>query len=390
MPAGYDLTGPDRTNFRRHFSDRDYGILATNVGLSVETMHNWTMVTPNAQQAASLAIDFLFPLPSISITWSYGGPQSPWINSTVSGPTGTTVFKGQTYSKYRITWSTGNPAWTFPSPGVLSRGHKFHIGTTFTGVDFNKPDPIIITDVTLLDASSTPLALHPRLPSYDAGTIDSTLGLMVISFSAPPSAPQLRFAGATILQLPQLATIDALVGEGRPFTRDRRPIQAWTSTRCAPAPLQKGVRCTIARVTQKPHVLDTFRIGEAGVVDCRRRVPPVPGPGPVPGAPQPPHDRRNPAAAGAPTRAALPQIPLARGRNPGCDGSPRWPRRRRKAGGLARPRWRDTRSAAAAGRGGPLGHLGGEPAVAATPGSATCGFRRCRGRGKKPRLTLWD
>jgi hypothetical protein len=277
MPAGYDLTGPDRTNFRRHFSDRDYGILATNVGLSVETMHNWDMVNPNAQQAASLAIDFLSQLPSISIAWTYGGASSPWINPTVSGPSGTAVFKGQTYNQYRITWSTANPSWSNPSPGVLAGGAEFHIGTTFTGVDFTQPDPIIITNVTLLDAGSNPLALHPRLPSYDAGTIDSA-GDIIIGFFAPAGAPQMRLAGATILQLPRLATIDALVGEGRPFTRDRQPIQAWTGTRCAPGPLQKGVRCVIARITQQPHVLDTFRIGQPGVIDCRQR-PPGPGPG---------------------------------------------------------------------------------------------------------------
>jgi hypothetical protein len=292
MPAGYDLTGPDRTNFRRHFSDRDYGILATNVGLSIETMHNWDLVNPNAQQGASLAIDFLSQKPSISISWTYAGPSSPWINPNVSGPSGTAVFKGQTYNKYRITWSAGNPAWNNPSPGVVAGGGEFHIGTTFTGVDFNQPDPIIITDVTLLDAGTNPLALHPRLPSYDAGTLDAT-GDFVVNFFPPTNAPQLRVASAIIFQLPQLATIDALVGEGRPFTRDRRPIAAWTSgTRCAPGPLQKGVRCAIARVTQKPHVLDTFRIGQPGVYDCRRGVPTVPVPRPVPGAPQP-HDSTN-------------------------------------------------------------------------------------------------
>jgi hypothetical protein len=280
MPVGYDLTGPDRTDFRRHFSDRDYCILATNVGLSVETMHNWDMVNPNAQQAANLAIDFLSKLPSISIAWSYTGPSSPWISPTVNGPSGTAVFKGQTYNKYRITWSTGNPAWSNPSPGVLAGGAEFHIGTTFTGVDFNQPDPIIITDATLLDAGSNPLALHPRLPSYDAGTVDSA-GNFVVNFFPPAAAPKLRLASATILQLPRLATIDALVGAGRPLARDGRPIRAWTSTRCAPGRL--GKRCVIARVTQQPHVIDIFRIGQPGVIDCR---PNPPGPRPTPGAPR--------------------------------------------------------------------------------------------------------
>jgi hypothetical protein len=113
------------------------------------------------------------------------------------------------------------------------------------------------------------------LPSYDAGTVDAT-GNFVLNFFAPAEAPQLRLAGTTILQLPQLATIDALVAEGRPFTRDRRPIRPWTGTKCAPRTLEKGARCVIARVTQRPHVLVTARIGQPGVVDCRRGVPPGP------------------------------------------------------------------------------------------------------------------
>src|SRR5215472_15294197 len=207
----------------------------------------------------------------------------------VSGPSGTAVFKGLTYNKYPLTWSTGNPAWTNPSPGVVAGGAEFHIGTSFTGVDFSKPDPIIITDVTLFDASSSPLALHPRFPSYDAGTVDSTTRSLVINFFPAAGAPQLRLASATILQLPQFATIDALVGPGRPFTRDGRPIQAWTGTKCAPRPLRQGIRCTIARLDQPSHVQDTFRLGQPGVVDCSLGVPPLPGPGPAPGT-TPPRD----------------------------------------------------------------------------------------------------
>ena len=93
MPAGYDLTGPDRADYRRHFSDTDYGILATNVGLSVETMHNWDLVNPNAESGSSLAIDFLSAKPSISIDWFYAGTQSPWLNPTVSGPSARRVIR---------------------------------------------------------------------------------------------------------------------------------------------------------------------------------------------------------------------------------------------------------------------------------------------------------
>jgi hypothetical protein len=273
MPAGINLTGPDRTNYRRHFSDRTYGILAANVGLSIETMHNWDLVNPNAQPANSLAIDYLSPLTATLIAWTYKGTQSPWINPTVTGPSGTAVFKGKTYNKFRITWSAANPTWANPSPGVVSGGAVFHIGASFTGVDFNQPEPIIIQDVTLLDASSQPLALHPRLPTYDAGTADSSGGNMVVNFGAPPGAPALRLVSAVIYQLPRVATIDSLVGEGRPFSRDKRAIRPWATTKCAAASLRDGGRCVIAKLNQKPHVEDSFRVGQAGVVDCQKTPP---------------------------------------------------------------------------------------------------------------------
>jgi hypothetical protein len=93
MPAGCNLTGSDRTTYRRHFSDRDYGLLATNVGLSIETVHSWTLVNPNAEAASSLAVDFLSPLASVTPARPYNGSQSPWLNPVVSGPSGTRVFQ---------------------------------------------------------------------------------------------------------------------------------------------------------------------------------------------------------------------------------------------------------------------------------------------------------
>src|SRR3984893_11655990 len=163
MPAGCELTGEARAGSRRHFSDWTYGILATNIGLSIETMHNWDLVNPNAQEARSLVIDFLSPLitPPM-IAWTYTGPTSPWINPTVTGPSGTMMFKGTTYNRFQIKWSEANTA--FPSPGVVAGGTRFHVGTTFTGVDYRQPDPIIIQNVTLFDASSMPLPLNPSLP----------------------------------------------------------------------------------------------------------------------------------------------------------------------------------------------------------------------------------
>jgi hypothetical protein len=275
MPAGYNLTGDDRASYRRHMSDRAYGLLATNVGLSIQTMHNWDLTNPNAGAATSLAIDFLSPLPSITVSWSYSGASSPWINPTVAGPLGTAVFKGNLYNRYRITWSTGNPAWA-PTPGIVPGGGHFHIGATFTGVDFNQPDPIIIQDTTLFNASSNPLTLHPRLPMYDTGTVDSA-GNFAVNFFAPDNAELLRMLDSVVYQLPRPASIDSMIGHGKPFAFDGLPIAPWSrsSCNCDSDKSQELLRCSIASTSANPHVSVSHHLGEIGVVDCRNGVPPI-------------------------------------------------------------------------------------------------------------------
>ena len=152
MPAGCNLDGQDRTTYRRHFSDRTFGLLATNVGLSIQTMHNWDLVNPNAAAAHSLTIDFLSPQPTVSIDWTWNGPQQPVDRSRRQRPAGHRDLAGADLQQAtRITWSTPNPAWG-GTPGVLPGGAQFHVGATFTGVDFNQPDPIIIQNITLFDA----------------------------------------------------------------------------------------------------------------------------------------------------------------------------------------------------------------------------------------------
>lgn len=277
MPAGYFLSGEDRASFRRHFSDRTFGLLATNAGLSVQTMHNWDLVNPNAAAARSLRIDFLSQLSSLTISWSFAGSSSPWINPTVTSLGGTTTFHGTTYNRYRITWSTANPAWTGASPGVLGGGARFHIGTTFTGVDFNQPDPIVIQTITLLDAGSNPLTLHPRLPIYDAGTVDSAAGTFDANFFAPFTGGQLLLQNILIRQLPRVAAIESMTGLGRPRTFDNLPIRPWSTIKCGAKKLasRKGrARCVIARLSAEPHVQVSHPLGEVGVVDCSRGAPP--------------------------------------------------------------------------------------------------------------------
>jgi hypothetical protein len=282
MPAGYNLTASQRAGYRRHFSDRTFGLLATNVGLSIETMHNWNLVNPNAETASSMTIAFLSTLPSISISWFYNGDQSPWLNPTVSGPSGTTVFQGTTYNQYAITWSSPNPVWSNPSPGVVGGGAVFHIGATFMGVDFDTPDPIIIQNVTLFDAGSNPLALHPRLAGYDAGTPDTSGDALQLHFFPVAGAPDLRLESAEIYQLPRVASIDSMIDEGRPRTFDKLPIVPWSVTKCAPSSLREKVTCTVAKLSQEPHVKETVLLGQPGVYDCSQGVPIVPRRNPNP------------------------------------------------------------------------------------------------------------
>ena len=108
------------------------------------------------------------------MSWSYAGGGSPWINPTVT-PYGTQSFKGETYNRFRIRWSAADP-WSGGPDGQVPGGGEFHVGATFSGVDFNQPDPIIITNSELLDEDNDPLPLKPRLPGYDTGTLDSDDG----------------------------------------------------------------------------------------------------------------------------------------------------------------------------------------------------------------------
>lgn len=300
MPAGRNLSGDDRAGYRRHISDRTFGLLATNVGLSVQTMHNWDLVNPNAQEARSPTIDFLSTQPSMNLAWFWSGSISPCTSPVVTGPLGTSVFQGVTYNRFRVTWSAPNAAWAGGSPGALPGGASFHIGATFTGVDFNQPDPILIQNITLFDSSSRPLTLHPRLPMYDAGTLDSADGTFTLSFLAQPGATPLVMHDAAIYQLPRVASIDSMNGKGAPYTFDKTPIRPWSGGVCKATPKRKGnvvARCAVASIEDKPHVTLVHRLGEKGVYDCSRGVPYVnpPNAQDSPGTP----DYEGPVCAGA-------------------------------------------------------------------------------------------
>jgi hypothetical protein len=201
------------------------------------------------------------------MTWSYAGSRTPWINPTVSGSLGTQSFNGTTYNRFQITWQTAD-LWSGGPPGEVPGGGDFHVGATFSGVDFNQPDPIIITNSELLDDSGDPLPLKPRLPGYDSGIIavdDGGFAMEFVNFDARP----LWIRNVVVRELPRVMSIDSMVPGGRMMDPFGEPFRPWRGgSRIAldkSRPLtreNRTVKVELAQLGQGRHILE--RVGR----DC--------------------------------------------------------------------------------------------------------------------------
>ena len=264
MPAGGSLNAEDRAGYRRHFSDGEFSTLAANLGLSLQTMWNWDMVNPNAAAAYSLDLTVLYPSATPPVlAWSFAGCSSPWINPTVIGPTGgPQTFQGSTYYPYTLRWSTPNPGSCVGTPGQAPGGVLFHIGATFTSVNFNlsTPNPIVIKDVILRDSGGTAMSLNPRLHAFDAGTLDTiggTLNLGVFNLGEAP----LQLGNLQMRELPRVVALDQMVRDGRIADFTGMPFEPWpdtTRTLVDKASVEpgRGLGLPIARLDQKRHVYE--------------------------------------------------------------------------------------------------------------------------------------
>ena len=278
MPAGSAVTQEERAGYRRHFSDNDFSILASNIGLSMQTMHNWDLVNPNSAPGHRFRLTFLSTQPSMLMTWAYEDSLSPWINPTVSA-FGTQAFKGTTYNRYRMTWSTGQ-GWSGGPSGQVPAGGDFHVGATFSGVNFNQPDPIIITNSELLDADGDPLPLKPRLPGYDSGTIDLDAGIFEVAFTnffVRPDDPPMTLRNVVIRQLPRVMSINSMLPRARIRDPFGEPFSAWpngtrralTKGRRLPAK-RRSLRVELARLSERRHILEA--VGGCGDSDAPKGV----------------------------------------------------------------------------------------------------------------------
>jgi hypothetical protein len=277
MASGSHYSGEDRAGYRRHFSDHEYSVLASNVGLSVQTIWNWDFVNPNAQTATKVRMDFLATQASLTVAGPYNGNESPWINPTVSASLGTQVFQGVTYNRFQVTWSAGHawdghvPGGPGPSPGTSGQvvgGGSFHVGTGFSGVNYNLPNPIIITNVTLFDAANAALALHPRAIAFDSGALDAadgTFNVQAFNIAGPP----IRIDSVNVQFLPRLLAIEAMVASNKKLLDVRgQPFAAWSEARTIKLgrSLEKGqaTYIQIARLSDKRHVVERV------TADCAR------------------------------------------------------------------------------------------------------------------------
>jgi hypothetical protein len=284
MAAGCHFTDEQRAGFRRHFSDATFSILAANVGLSVETIHNWDFTNPNSANAAKLRFDLLSTAASLTLSWSYGGNLSPWTTPAVTGPIGTTNFHGTVYNRFQVTWSNGQ-AWANGPSGVVPGGARFHVGAAFSGVDFTQPDPVIVAKVALLDGSDQPLTLQPRMAGYDTGAFDTTTGDFRLSlFNVDDPGRPLQIKNLVVSQLPRVASIDAMIRGGQLISWQGIPIRPWTISRTGLCG-EQDKECS-ATLTDAPRSLPISSLGQGRHIvqhfdgKCLEQAPP----------PKPPRD----------------------------------------------------------------------------------------------------
>lgn len=201
-----------------HFSDTNYEILAHNIGLTAKTLTNWDFVNPNAGNADRLVITVLSNAPALTIGWWYNGSLSPWRDPTVADTGGTTTFRGVTYKRYEVTFSTAK-SWTGGAAGIAPPAVKFHVGASFT-----QPDPTIIYEARLFNGS-TELGLHPRMFDFDLGS--SFDGFMATIINPNPDAGFLVLSNLRILFAPRMIDIETMIDAAAPIGLNGLPVETY-------------------------------------------------------------------------------------------------------------------------------------------------------------------
>jgi hypothetical protein len=287
MPSGTYVNSEQRAGYRRHFNDRNFGILAANVGLSVSTVHNWDFVNPNAAPASKLTIDVLSTKLSLQISDPYTGAASPWGPPSVSGAVPAT-FNGLPYNKFEVTWSAPK-SWNAGADGKVPGGAMFHVGTGFTGTDFSTTDPVILSKVRLFGPAGNLLPLAPRMFGYDAGALDLAGDFGIGLFNPSPAAGPLLLRDVTVYELPRAVSIDSMVSGARrlrswdgtvvrPWSVDRPLLIGNPDCRLRPNPcvteVPSSIRLPVGRLSEGRHIFEHVQGNDCRPPADRAAAPP--------------------------------------------------------------------------------------------------------------------
>jgi len=204
-----NLTGEMRASRDRHFSDTSYEILGHNVGLNVQTVHNWDFINPNDTSANKLRIKLLSTASSLTVSWAYTGSMSPWSTPSVADSGTNVTFQGTSYNIFNLDFDTAQ-SWSGPTAGVIGAGEEFHVGVSFSG-----GGSVIVYETELFSGATT-LALSPRLPGYDVGTADMATGDFAIAFfNATPDAGDLIIQNLVVRRVPRMIDINTMIDNAR-------------------------------------------------------------------------------------------------------------------------------------------------------------------------------
>jgi hypothetical protein len=210
----------------RYFSNFETSLLARNIGLSIDTMWTWEFTNPNTQPAATLRMELLSVRKDLTMSWAFAKETSPWVDPVFSGPLDKRVFRGREYNVYRIEWSAGNPQWAGGAPGQVPQGKTFQVGATFSSLQNDIPDNVIISGLTLFDANGQALQRQPPWMGFDAGVFESrSQDLNVRFFNLLDRRLTLR--GMMVRDLPRVMSINAMMRDKPISDVLDRPFLPW-------------------------------------------------------------------------------------------------------------------------------------------------------------------
>lgn len=253
--ASSGLTGEMRAGVDRHFSDTEYEILGHNVGLHVNTVHNWDFTNPNNVDAYGMKLKVLSTSSTLTISWCYTGNRSPWTNPTVTSTSTTEVFHGTTYNVYNVSYTAGQ-VWINGPSGQVPPAEEFHLGASFS-----ESSAVIVKETALLDSSLVnTLPLAPRMVGYDAGALDLVSGDLVFQvFNPNPARGDLFLRDISVQLVPRMIDINTMVVGARPVGLHGFPINVISSCiKFGKIKIEDDTKIRVANLTDKRHVDLTY------------------------------------------------------------------------------------------------------------------------------------